>query len=170
MNHSQPKQMKGRCAYCNRSLRDKTNIRCDVCDLVWQAGYLAGYYGLKITAQLTVEKMREALVECDRVLTMLPNRPIIGNEGEALIFVGMHNLLRKALALPTDTSLAKAYEGVVKDSEEALRLLNVIMPSSKNHMIDWAVKSKDSVYTYAGAARETLRDSLATLNKIRGKG
>ena len=89
--------------------------------------------------------------------------PELGPEG-----IRLQELI--ALALPTDTSLAKAYEGVVKDSEEALRLLNVIMPSSKNHMIDWAVKSKDSVYTYAGAARETLRDSLATLNKIRGKG
>jgi len=34
--------MKGTCKYCKCVLPDVTNIRCDNCDTVWQAGFNAG--------------------------------------------------------------------------------------------------------------------------------
>jgi hypothetical protein len=30
--------MKGKCSFCEIDLPDKSNIRCNKCDLIWQAG------------------------------------------------------------------------------------------------------------------------------------
>lgn len=46
---------------------------------------------------------------------------------------------------------------------EIVRLLGKVVPPSKNAMIDWAVKSQDSVYTNAGAAYRVSREYLDAL-------
>ena len=76
---------------------------CWVCWSEYKRGFDEGYKqsedeATALSAELEI--CREALVECDRVLNLLPNRPIIGSEAEALIFAAMHNMLRKALSLP----------------------------------------------------------------------
>ena len=40
---------------------------------------------------------------------------------------------------------------VVKVVQEMVRLLGKVVPANQNAMIEWAVKSQDSVYTNAGA-------------------
>lgn len=31
-----------KCKYCGKELKDKMNIRCDVCDSAWQEGRVSG--------------------------------------------------------------------------------------------------------------------------------
>lgn len=45
--------------------------------------------------------------------------------------------------------------------KEAHRLLKKVVPSDQNLMIDWAVKSKNPVYTNAGSAYRVLDAALA---------
>jgi len=46
----------------------------------------------------------------------------------------------------------------------AYRTLGAVVPNKQNDMIDWAIKSKDSVYTRAGAAYYTLGDYIENID------
>jgi len=53
--------------------------------------------------------------------------------------------------------LAKAKQHYEPRMVEAIRLLEKVVPEDKGKMIEWAVKSQDSVYTNAGAAYRILK-------------
>ena len=46
----------------------------------------------------------------------------------------------------------------------AHRTLSAVVPNNQNAMIDWAVKSHDSVYTRAGAAFFVLGDYIENID------
>ncbi|MBA7687339.1 hypothetical protein ES703_95800 [subsurface metagenome] len=58
--------------------------------------------------------------------------------------------------------------GAAKEAQEGLaevvRLLGKVVPADKNRMIEWAVKSQDSVYTNAGAAFRIGKETLDKFN------
>jgi len=65
----------------------------------------------------------------------------------------MPEIKRLAEALQAEIALLAA-------AQEAYRLLGKVVPGDQNSMINWAVKSKDSVYTNAGAAYRILGKAL----------
>ena len=60
------------------------------------------------------------------------------------------------------------------EAREALieihRLLSVVVPKDQNDMIAWAVRSQDTVYTYAGAAHRVAVDAVENLEKEQAGG
>ena len=70
------------------------------CDLCIEEDIVEALSAKDSEKQAVLDKLdgvREALKEVNRVLWILPNRPIIGSEAEALIFAQMHNQAREAL-------------------------------------------------------------------------
>lgn len=67
-------------------------------------------------------------------------------------------------------AIAKAQlKKVVPDVEEVIRVLGKVVPNDQNAMIEWAVKSQDSVYTNAGAAYRLLLElRQALLEEVKG--
>ena len=39
---------KGQCKFCGIELKDKANIRCDKCDVIWQTGYREGVNSIRL--------------------------------------------------------------------------------------------------------------------------
>jgi len=58
--------------------------------------------------------------------------------------------------------LACELETTASAAREACRLLGKVVPNDQNKMIQWAVRSGDSVYTNAGAAFRVLNDVVGT--------
>ena len=46
--------MKGECKYCNNVLKDKSNIRCDICNEAWQDGVNHGVDSIKKELRMAI--------------------------------------------------------------------------------------------------------------------
>lgn len=99
---------------------------CPSCELALAWGRIAKVEELLKQKSLIIAKMGGALREAIRVFELLPNRPVIGSEGEALIFAQMWNQCREALT--------PDIEALVKENRERDAVIKAARASVEWHM------------------------------------
>jgi len=79
-------------------------------------------------------------------------KPYIWWEDSKICFNPVARVYWEGCEAQAETAFKAGIREVVEIVEEMVRLLGKVVPANQDSMIEWAVKSQDSVYTNAGAA------------------